>query len=139
MRISEILIVDLWPIPTGNRPKGVWGIPLSHKVFAKLLCNNIKEDNLQYITNNITQIMGCLIMFLKHDIGSIDCIIEIVKNNRNFLIGNEKLSKSIIVQIFDNIRYLSEKDDVKKIIYRAKLISSLKFFMSYDEDYLRKM
>ena len=59
------------------------------RVYAKLLCNNIKEDNLAHISENFGKIKHCLLGFLKYDIGSIDCIIEIVKNNRNFLIKDE--------------------------------------------------
>ena len=81
--------------------------------------------------------MGCLIMFLKHDIGSIDCIIEIVKNNRNFLIKDKALLKTIITDIIEQMLILDpdlvmvEKNEGGEkaakenlIVYKAKLLSA---------------
>ena len=84
-----------------------------------------------------------LIMFLEFNIGSINVIVEIVRNNRNLLIKDEFLSKKLILAIIDCMRDISIKEGQEGAhsyagqIYKAKLMNSLQVFMQYEGDNLK--
>ena len=106
-----------------------------YQLLAKLMSENICENNLEIIIQKRDIIFDIFKDHLKYDICSIDCIVEFTKDNCK-TINNTKDTKPFIDEILKTIKSC-EKNDKTDYFYKSKLMLSLQAFLIFHKDCIK--